>query len=183
MLTAATKLIFSKATLFGTNFVIAHLLNIVKMKNEYSVKEKLILVLLFAGICCFGVLLPDSLSDHNKIVHFSAHFGMSFLLGLCFYMICTIKMRISKLLTYMVLISATLFIGIVYKYWEIATHGMIGNYSFQAILGSTGIPTSMSQNLSGLLGAILLIEGMLDRNLATAKLRTREFQNSNPSEN
>jgi glucan phosphoethanolaminetransferase (alkaline phosphatase superfamily) len=164
---------------FGMDFVIAHALNIVKMKNEYSVKEKLILILLMAGICYFGVLLPDSLSDHNKIVHFSAHFGMSFLLGLCFYMICAIKMRMSKILTYMVLISATLFIGITYKYWEIATQGMIGNYSFQAILDSTGIPTSMSQNLSGLLGAVLLIEGLIDRNLAITVLKPRKFQANN----
>ena len=165
--------------LFGTDFVVAHSLNIVKMKNEYSVKEKLILILLVAGICCFGVLLPDSLSNHNKIVHFSAHFGMSFLLGLSFYMICTIKMRFSKILTYMVLISATLFVGIIYKYWEIATQGMIGNYSFQTILDSTGVPTSMSQNLSGLLGAVLLIEGLVDKNLAITALKPHKSQSAN----
>ena len=34
----------------------------------------------------------------------------------------------------MILISATLFIGVVYKYWEIATSGMIGNYSFHTII-------------------------------------------------
>lgn len=145
------------------------------MKNEYSVKEKLIPILL--GICCFGVLLPDSLSDHNKIVDFSAHFGMSFLLGLCFYLICTIKMRMSKLLTYTVLISATLVIGIVCKYWEIATRGMIGNYSFHTILNSTGVPASMSQNISGLLGAILLIEDLVDRNLAIPELNPPNLQN------
>ena len=149
------------------------------MKNEYSVNEKLILVVLAAGIICFGILLPDSLSDHNKIVHFSAHFGMSFFLGLCFYMICTIKIRMSKLLAYLVLISATLFIGIIYKYWEIATQGMIGNYSFQVILNYTGLPTSMSQNLSGLLGAILLIEGLVDRNLAITALKSRKIQTVN----
>ena len=120
------------------------------MNNEYSVKDKMILLLL-AGVVCFGVVLPDSLSDHNKLVHFSAHFGMSFLLALCFYMICTVKMRISKLFSYTVLITATLFIGVIYKYWEIATQGMIGNYSFHTIMDRTGVMTSMSQNLSGLL--------------------------------
>ena len=77
-------------------------------------------------------------------------------------------MRATKIFTYTILISATLFIGIAYKYWEIATFGMIGNYSFHRIVDSTGIATSMSQNLSGLLGAILLIEGLVDRNLAVA---------------
>ena len=138
------------------------------MKNQYSVKDKLILLLLALGVGCFGFILPDSLSDHGKLVHFSAHFGMSFLLAFCFYMICTVKMLATKTFTYTVLICATLFIGIVYKYWEIATVGMIGNYSFHRIMDSTGVATSMSQNLSGLLGAIFLIEGLVDRNLAVA---------------
>jgi glucan phosphoethanolaminetransferase (alkaline phosphatase superfamily) len=138
------------------------------MKNQYSVKDKLILLLLALGVGCFGFILPDSLSDHDKLVHFSAHFGMSFLLAFCFYIICNVKMRATKIFTYTILISATLFIGIAYKYWEIATFGMIGNYSFHRIVDSTGIATSMSQNLSGLLGAILLIEGLVDRNLAVA---------------
>ncbi len=138
------------------------------MKNQYSIKDKLILLLLALGVGCFGFVLPDSLSDHDKLVHFSAHFGMSFLLAFCFYMICNVKMRVTKTFTYTVLISATLFIGIVYKYWEIATFGMIGNYPFHRIVDSTGIANSMSQNLSGLLAAILLIEGLVDRNLAVA---------------
>ncbi|HEY4934936.1 MAG TPA: hypothetical protein VII44_00070 [Puia sp.] len=149
------------------------------MKNEYSVKDKLILFLLATGVFCFGVILPDSLSDHDKLVHFSAHFGMSFLLALCFYMICVVKMRISKSITYKILITVTLFIGIVYKYWEISTHGMIGNYSFHTILNSKGVATSMSQNLSGLLGAILLIEGLVDRNLVMPVLRADPLQTGN----
>jgi hypothetical protein len=142
------------------------------MNNEYSVKDKLTLFLLATGVFCFGVIFPDSLSTHVKMVHYAAHFGMSFLLALCFYMICTVKIRISKTISYSVLISATLFIGVVYKYWEIATEGMIGNYSFHAIIDMTGAMTSMSQNLSGLLGAILLIEGLLDRNLAHTALKS-----------
>ena len=138
------------------------------MKNEYSVKDKLILLMLALGVGCFGFILPDSLSDHSKLLHFSAHFGMSFLLAFCFYMICTVKMLTTKTFTYTVLICATLFIGVVYKYWEIATFGMIGNYSFQRIVDSTGVATSMSQNISGLLGAIFLIEGLVERNMVIA---------------
>jgi hypothetical protein len=145
------------------------------MKNEYSVKDKVVLWMLAVGVACFGFILPDSLSDHYRLVHFSAHFGMSFLLAFCFYIICTVKMRASKMFTYTVLITATLFIGIFYKYWEIATCGMIGNYSFHKIIGSTGIGTSMSQNISGLLGAILVIEGLVARNLVVA-LRQNSIQ-------
>ncbi len=142
------------------------------MNNEYSVKDKLTLFLLATGVFCFGIVLPDSLSTHVKMVHYAAHFGMSFLLALCFYMICTVKMRISKTISYTVLVTATLFIGVLYKYWEIATQGMIGNYSFHAIIDLTGAMTSMSQNLSGLFGAMLLIEGLLDRNLAYTALKS-----------
>jgi hypothetical protein len=146
------------------------------MNKEYSVKDKLILFLLATGVCCFGVILPDSLSDHDKLVHFSAHFGMSFLLALCFYMICTVRMKISKGISYTVLILATLFIGIIYKYWEISTQGMIGNYSFHTIMDRTGVMTSMSQNLSGLMGAIFLIEGLVERNLAMTVLKGGNLQ-------
>ena len=149
------------------------------MNKEYSVKDKLTLVLLASGVLCFGVVLPDSLSDHNKLVHFSAHFGMSFLMALCFYMICTVKMHISKSFSYTVLILATLFIGVVYKYWEIYTQGMIGNFSFHTIMDRTGVMTSMSQNTSGLMGAILLIEGIVERNLAMPMLRSGGIQNVN----
>ena len=98
------------------------------MNNVYSVKDKLTLFLLATGVFCFGVILPDSLSTHVKMVHYAAHFGMSFLLALCFYMICTLRLKISKTISYTVLITATLLIGILYKYWETATEGMIENY-------------------------------------------------------
>ncbi|HET7002721.1 MAG TPA: hypothetical protein VFI33_15460 [Puia sp.] len=153
--------------------------NYEEMNNEYSVKDKLTLFLLATGVFCFGVLLPDSLSTHVKMVHYAAHFGMSFLLALCFYMICTVKMKISKTISYTVLITATLLIGVMYKYWEIATEGMIGNYSFHTIIDMTGSMTSMSQNLSGLCAAMLLIEGLLDRNLAYTALKSGKLHVNN----
>src|ERR1700730_14059736 len=104
------------------------------MNNVYTVKDKLTLFLVATGIFCFGVIFPDSISTHVRMVHFAAHFGMSFLIALCFYMICTVKMRISKAFSYTVLILATLLIGVIYKYWEVATQGMIGKYSFITIV-------------------------------------------------
>jgi len=149
------------------------------MNNEYSVKDKLTLFLLAAGVFCFGVVFPDSLSTHVRLVHYAAHFGMSFLIALCFYLICTFKMRISKKFSYTVLIVATLLIGVIYKYWEIATQGMIGTYSFHTIIDHSGTMTSMSQNISGLMGAMLLIEGLLDRNLATTALKAGKLHVGN----
>jgi hypothetical protein len=56
---------------------------------------------------------------------------------------------------------------------------MIGNYSFHAIIDMTGSLTSMSQNLSGLCGAMLLIEGLLDRNLAYTALKSGKLHVNN----
>lgn len=147
-----------------------------KMNKEYSVKEKLTLFLLASGVVCFGIVFPDSLSTHVKMVHYAAHFGMSFLIALCFYMICTVKMHLPKIFSYSVLIFATLLIGAIYKYWEISTQGMIGNYSFHTIIDVTGTMTSMSQNLSGLMGSMLLIEGLLERNLVLSVLKSDTLQ-------
>jgi hypothetical protein len=143
------------------------------MKNIYRVKDNLTLLLLAAGACCFGLILPDSISDHDKLVHFSAHFGMSFLVALCFYLFCIIKLRIPKLLTYIILITATLLIGIVYKYWEITTLGMFDKLSFSTVIENTGVMKSMSQNISGIMAAMLLIKGLVDRNLAVSTIRDR----------
>lgn len=145
------------------------------MKNIFPAKDNLILCLLAAGSCCFGLILPDSLSDHDKLVHFSAHFGMSFLVALCFYLLCTIKFRMPKPLTYIILISATLLIGMLYKYWEITTLGMFEKLSFSTVLENTGFMKSMSQNISGLMAAVLLIEGLVDRNLMVSTLRSDRF--------
>ncbi len=133
--------------------------------NKYSVRDKMTLILLSLGVVCFGFVFPDSFSDHNKLLHFSAHVGMSFLLALCFYTLCSVKLRIPKAISYTVLISATLSIGIIYKFWEIATQGLVGNYSFQIIMDRTGCLTSMSQNLSGLMAAMIVIESLLHKNL------------------
>jgi hypothetical protein len=73
------------------------------------------------------------------------------------------------------LITATLCIGIIYKIWEIS--GMLGNYSFHNIMDRTGCLTSLSQNLSGLMAAMLVIESMLHKNLAP-NLTTKHSFNS-----
>jgi hypothetical protein len=130
--------------------------NFTEVTGTYTLKDKIILFLLGAGVVCFGFVFPDSLSDHDKILHFSAHFGMSFLIASCFYAFCTVKMRVSKKISYLVLITATLMIGCMYKYLEIQE--LVGHYSFNIIMDRTGCLTSMSQNMSGLMASILVIE-------------------------
>jgi len=145
------------------------------MKNETPLKEKLTLLLLAIGVCCFGLIFPDSFSDHVKLVHFSAHFGMSFLLALSFYMFCAVKTRISRPMTYTILITVTLLIGVFYKFWEITTEGMFERFGVSDAIRFTGVMTSMSQNLSGLLAAILLLEGLVVRNLSISGIRPGSY--------
>ena len=113
---------------------------------------------LLAGTICFGFILPDSTSDHTKLVHFAAHMGMSFLVACFSYVICTLILRIRKSASLTLLIGVTLVVGGIYKYFEIASMGLLQAYPLGPLLKATGCYTSMSQNISGLLAAILLIE-------------------------
>lgn len=141
------------------------------MNRKYTVKDKLALIFLAAGVLFFGLVLPDSFSDHDKLLHFAAHFGMSFLLALSAYFFCVIQMRFSKKSSYWVLVLTTLFIGVLYKLWEIAPLDILSRFSFSRAVEITGAMTSMSQNLSGMMAAMLLIEGLVDRNMAMSLLR------------
>ncbi|MBS1663950.1 MAG: hypothetical protein JST68_23085 [Bacteroidetes bacterium] len=119
---------------------------------------RIIRAALLAGIVYFGFVFPDSLSDHQKILHFSAHVGMSFLLATCIYVICNMVLHMSRKRSLIVLSILTLLIGALYKYLEISSQGIISNYSLGELIRVTGCYTSMSQNTAGLLAAILLIE-------------------------
>jgi hypothetical protein len=123
--------------------------------------QRSVRAILLAGIVYFGFVFPDSLSDHQKIVHFCAHLGMSFLVATCIYVICTIMLRISRTRSLVILSVATLVIGAAYKYFEIAGEGLTHSYAFGDLMRATGCYTSMSQNTAGLLAAILLIEYMV----------------------
>jgi hypothetical protein len=113
---------------------------------------------LLAGIVLFGLIFPDSLSDHQKILHFSAHMGMSFFIAVSVYVICNMVLRLRKRYSLIILSALTLVIGAIYKYLEISSQGILHLYSFGELLKITGCYTSMSQNTAGLLAAILLIE-------------------------
>lgn len=122
------------------------------------VAGRLIRILLFAGIIYFGFIFPDSLSDHEKMLHFSAHVGMSFLVASCVYVVCNFMLRIRRSRSLIILSVVTLIIGAIYKYLEISGEGLLHAYSFGELLKVTGCYTSMSQNAAGLLAAILVIE-------------------------
>src|ERR1700748_2048984 len=120
--------------------------------------ERLVRLLLLAGIVYFGFIFPDSLSDHTKVLHFCAHMGMSFFLASCIYVICNIMLHMKRPVSLLMLTVITLIIGAIYKYFEIAGQGLLHAFSFGELLKVTGCYTSMSQNAAGMLAAILLIE-------------------------
>lgn len=118
----------------------------------------LIRVGLLAGIIYFGFVFPDSFSNHEKMLHFSAHVGMSFFVASCLYVLCNMMLRIGKAGSMMILVVTTLFVGALYKYFEIAGEGLLHAYPLSDLMKITGVYTSMSQNTAGILAAILLIE-------------------------
>jgi len=132
-----------------------------EINKSGKVLGQLVRLGLLAGIIYFGFVFPDSLSDHEKLLHFSAHVGMSFFVASCVYVLCNMMLRISKAGSMIILIATTLIIGAIYKYLEIAGEGLLHAYSFNDLMKVTGVYTSMSQNTAGILAAILLIEYVL----------------------
>ena len=115
------------------------------------------------GILCFGFIFPRPFSSHETIVHFAAHVGMSFLLASCVYVICNIRLGLSRTSSYIALLSTIFIIGSLYKYFEISGEGVFQrSYPFGYLLQVTGCYTSMSQNLAGALAAILLIRYVIN---------------------
>jgi hypothetical protein len=126
------------------------------MKNM-TLKERLIIFSLVSGILCFGFVLPDSTSDHNKILHFAAHFGMSFLLLSISYAFLNLKWGFNRTGSHVISISFTLLIGCLYKYTEIASQGIMNSFSFGQLMDLTGCYTSLSQNLAGIFAGMFII--------------------------
>jgi hypothetical protein len=126
------------------------------MKNE-RIRGFLTRFALLAGVVYFGFIFPDSFSDHEKIVHFGAHVGMSFLIASCVYFISHFRLGVSKRHSYLLLMGTILVVGACYKYFEIAAQGILHAYPLGQLLVLTGSYASMSQNLAGALAAILLI--------------------------
>lgn len=84
--------------------------------------------------------------------------GMSFLIAISVYVICNVMLHIRRRHSLIILSTLTLVIGAIYKYLEISSQAIFHLYNFGELLKLTGCYTSMSQNMAGLLAAILLIE-------------------------
>jgi hypothetical protein len=133
--------------------------------NKKSLADKITNFTLLSGIICFGFILPDSLSDHDKILHFSAHFGMSFLILSFSYALCSLQWKMGRISSYGSAILITLIIGCIYKYKEIASQGILHRFELEDLLTMTGCYTSMSQNISGIFAGLLIIQFVFSKRM------------------
>lgn len=120
-------------------------------------KYRSLISVLGVGVILFGIVLPDSLSDHYHFLHFSAHFGMSFLIGSSIYLFCNLKASLKKPSSILFALTGVIIFGAIYKLVEIYFLFGLQVMPFFSALSVTGFYTSMSQNLSGVLAAFALI--------------------------
>jgi hypothetical protein len=129
------------------------------MKPKRS--DRIVMLLLLTGVIGFGFIFPDSLGDHDKMVHFAAHFGMSFLISWIIYVFSRLKLNLKKSSSYFLLIGITLVAGSAYKWMELISQGKLTTFDPGKLFQVSGYYTSMSQNLSGILATLLMISYFL----------------------
>lgn len=108
------------------------------------------------GVILFGIIFPNSLSDHYHLLHFAAHFGMSFLIANSIYQFCTRRVSMKKLPTFALIFIAVLIFGTTYKFIEIFCFYDMGGLPFFDALAMAGFYASMSLNLSGMLASFAM---------------------------
>jgi hypothetical protein len=145
-------------------------------KVNRKLLDRIVLWALFAGIIVFGFILADSASAHDKMLHFSAHFGMSFVMCTVLYAFSSLKLHWRKLPSFMFSISATLLAGCIYKYLEIIDKVTnIQQYPLKDLIEATGCYTSMSQNIAGVLATMFVIKYFFSRQTMIINLAKRNL--------
>jgi hypothetical protein len=124
--------------------------------KKISFRNKIIIAILLVGMVFFGFILPDSLGDHDKMVHFAAHFGMSFLISCLIYAFSRYKLHLKIASSYFLVIGITLVLGSVYKWMELISQGKLASFQVSKLFQVSGYYTSMSQNISGILATFLM---------------------------
>ena len=120
---------------------------------------RLIIITLLIAVVLLGVVFPASFSDHYKLLHFSAHYGTSFLIAYFLYKLCTVRFGMRKRYSFVIVFIMAFIFGAIYKYFEIIGNPKIDIHSttLLRLLDQTGFYISMSQNTAGILSAYALI--------------------------
>ena len=126
------------------------------MKKTNSFFYRFLFVAMGLCILIFGVIIPHSLSDHYHLLHFAAHFGMSFLLAHSLYQFSSHLMSGNKIYLFASVGSVILVLGGIYKLIEIFWFDNLRNMPFFLALRISGFRNSMCQNFAGILAAFML---------------------------
>ena len=120
---------------------------------------RLIILALLIAVVMLGIVSPASFSNHYKLLHFSAHYGTSFLVAYFLYKLCTVRLRMRKTYSFITTFIVAFIFGAIYKYFEITGNTKIDIHSMplSKLLELTGFYFSMSQNIAGILSAYALI--------------------------
>jgi len=125
--------------------------------NSKIIKYRLILIMLLLSAALLGIVIPGSFSDHDSLLHFSAHFGISFLMAFLLFKMFTIRFQLQRSTSFVVVFLAILIFGAIYKVFEIIGNPLFHSFSSVEILRITGFYISMSQNIAGILFAFAFI--------------------------
>jgi hypothetical protein len=151
--------------------------NIVRKKvNKKHIVNKFLLIAFIGGIVVFGIILPRPFSDHYRLSHFCAHFGMSFLISYILFSFCSRKIRLGKVMSFSLSFILAFITGSIYKYFEIVNSLPAEKIPLDKLLAITGFYTSMSENIAGILAAftfIIYFENSLSFGNKVAALRRK----------
>ena len=126
-------------------------------KKVRNTLYKYLLIAFVAGIILFGVILPHPFSDHYRLSHFCAHFGMSFLISYIIYSFCFRKIGINRPMSFTLSFILAFVTGSIYKYFEIVNSLPVQKIPLDKMLEITGFYTSASENIAGILAAFTFI--------------------------
>ena len=131
-------------------------------KSRGSAKLKIstpryLIILLMIGAFLFGIVLPGAFTDHDHLLHFAAHFGMSFLIANFIYRLCQLRFSMTNPRSFGVVFIFILVLGVIYKLCEIYFFYGLHDTPFFTALSITGFYASISQNVAGMLAAFAVI--------------------------
>jgi hypothetical protein len=130
---------------------------IIPKQNFKIFNYRLVIITLLIAIILLGIVLPASFSDHYKLLHFSAHFGTSFLVAYFLFKLFTVRFRVNKVPSFIWSFIIAFIFGAIYKFFEISATPFINTMPLPKILDMTGFYISMSQNTAGILSAFVLV--------------------------
>lgn len=133
--------------------------NFLEIRRHKIINYRLIIVTLLIAVVLLGIVFPASFSDHYKLLHFSAHYGTSFLIAYFLYKLCTVRFIMRKRYAFIIVFILAFIFGAIYKYFEIIgiSNTDVHSIPLSKLLEMTGFYVSMSQNTAGILSAYAVI--------------------------